>query len=95
MPREPEKLGDSILGALNRMGFAERLHKQEAVVRWNEIVGETIAAETEPIRIDGDTLVIKVYQAAWRQQLVFLKDELLSKLEVEVGKDLIKDIRLV
>lgn len=95
MAKEPEKLGDSILETLGRMGFSERLQKQSAVIRWPEIVGETVAAESEAVRIDGDTLVVKVFKAAWRQQLVFVKDELLGKMEVELGKDLIRDIRFI
>jgi len=95
LAKEPEKLGDSILETLGRMGFSERLQKQSAVIRWPEIVGETVAAESEAVRIDGDTLVVKVFKAAWRQQLVFVKDELLGKMEVELGKDLIRDIRFI
>jgi len=95
LAKEPEKLGDSILETLGRMGFSERLQKQSAVIRWPEIVGETVAAESEAVRSDGDTLVVKVFKAAWRQQLVFVKDELLGKMEVELGKDLIRDIRFI
>jgi len=92
LANEPEKLSAAILKTIGRMGFSERLHKQQAVTRWKELVGDTVAAETEAVRIDGNVLVVKVFKAAWRQQLVFLKDELLAKLEVELGKDLIKDI---
>ena len=92
MSGEPQKIGGFILDTLNRMGFSGRLKKQEAVTRWSEIVGETIAAETEALRIDGDTLVVKVQKAAWRQQLIFLKDDLLGKIRKEIGED-IKDIR--
>lgn len=95
LAKEPEKIGGSLMDALSRMGIAERLHKQQAVTRWKEAVGEVIAAQTEALKIDGDTLVVKVFQAAWRQELIFLKDELLAKLENEIGKDLIKDIRFV
>jgi len=95
MGKEPEKISGSIMDALSKMGIAERLRRQQAVTRWKEAVGEIIGAQTEALKIDGDTLVVKVYQAAWRQQLIFLKDELLAKLENEIGKELIKDIRFV
>ena len=95
MSGEPEKIGDLILDSINKMGFAERIQRQSAVVRWSEIVGEKIAAETEALRVEGSTLVIKVYKAAWRQQLTFLKDELLARLEADLGKDHIADIRFV
>jgi len=77
------------------MGFAERLHRQEAVTKWGEIVGSKLAAETEALKIDGDTLVVKVYQAAWRHQLVFLKNDFLARLDTELGKDVIQDIRFI
>lgn len=93
--KEPEKIGSAILEALGRMGFTERLRKQSAVTKWPEMVGEIIARETEALRIDGDTLVVKVYQAAWRQQLIYFKDELLSKLKTELGDDSVEDIRFV
>ena len=93
--KEPEKIGNAILEALGKMGFTERLRKQSAVTKWPELVGGTIAKQTEALRIDGDTLVVKVYQAAWRQQLVYFKEELLEKLRGELGPDSVEDIRFV
>ncbi len=95
MATEPEKIGNVILKTLNRMGFAERLQRQTAVMRWKEIVGDTIAAETEALRIEGSTLVVRVHRAAWRQQLIYLKEGLLVKLKAELGEDSIKDIRFI
>lgn len=95
MAKEPEKIGNVILKTLRRMGFAERLHKQSAVTRWKEIVGEKIAVETEALRIEGSTLIVRVHQAAWRQQLTYLKEELLEKLKAELGDDSIEDIRFI
>lgn len=95
MAGEPEKIGDSILKSLSKMGFSERLRKQEAVASWPEIAGSILAEQTEALRIDRDTLVVKVHEAAWRQQLIFLKDELLEKLRVKLGGELIKDIRFI
>ncbi len=94
MSGEPQKIGGLILETLKRMGFSARLKKQEAITRWSEIVGEAIARETEAVRIDGDTLVVRVAQAAWRQQLIFLKDDILTRINEEIGGD-IKDIRFI
>jgi predicted nucleic acid-binding Zn ribbon protein len=92
---EPEKIGSLIAGYLNGLGFAARLGKQEAVLHWGDLVGPRIAEETQALRIDGDTLVVKVNHAAWRQQLSFLKTELLAKLDLKLGKGCIKDIRFI
>jgi len=92
---DPEKIGGLILQALDKMGFAGRIHKQSAVTGWSEIVGEAISKETRALKIDGDTLVVKVYKAAWRQQLIFMKEELLKKIRINLGDGSVEDIRFI
>jgi predicted nucleic acid-binding Zn ribbon protein len=95
LAREPEKLGGLISSFLGRLGVSERLNRQSAVILWPEIAGQKIAEETEAIRVDGDTLVVRVQKAAWRQQLSFLRMELVEKLNSKIGKGYIKDIRFI
>lgn len=93
--RGPEKVGGLIQGLMKKLGITARLEKQSAVTMWAEVVGPKIAEETKALKIDGDTLVVKVSRAAWRQQLTFMKPDLLSKLESAVGKGCISDIRFI
>ena len=95
LAKEPEKIGSLIQDSIAKMGYADRLRKQSAVLRWSEIAGSIIAAESEAVRVDGDTLVVKVHRAAWRQQLVFLKAEILAQIERKIGKGYIRDIRFI
>jgi hypothetical protein len=95
LAHEPIKIGGVIRGYLEHLGFSGRLGKQTAVLQWAEIAGPKIADETEALRIDGDTLVVKVSRAAWRQQLTFLKNDLLVRLESKLGKGVIEDIRFI
>lgn len=95
MVDEPVKIGNLITDSLNAMGFAERLHKQSAVTLWPQIAGELIARESQAVAVDGDTLIVRVRQAAWRQQLSFLKAELLTRIESNLGKGYLKDIRFI
>jgi predicted nucleic acid-binding Zn ribbon protein len=77
------------------MGYAERIQRQSAVISWSEIVGDVISKETKALKIDNKTLVVKVHKAAWRQQLVFLKDEILKKIETDLGQGVVEDIRFI
>ncbi len=92
---DPKKIGGLILEALNKMGYAERIHRQSAVIGWSEIVGEIISNETKALKIDNKTLVVKVHKAAWRQQLIFLKEEILKKIETDLGRGVVEDIRFI
>jgi predicted nucleic acid-binding Zn ribbon protein len=93
--RRPEQIGGLIQNLLSRLGFVARLEKQAAVTLWPQIVGPKIAEETTALRIDGETLVVKVSRAAWRQQLSFMKPDLLSKMQSEIGQGCITDIRFI
>jgi predicted nucleic acid-binding Zn ribbon protein len=92
---DPKKIGGLILEALNKMGYAERIQRQSAVTGWSDIVGEVISNETKALKIDKKTLVVKVQRAAWRQQLIFLKEEILKKIETELGEGVVEDIRFI
>lgn len=92
---DPRKIGGLILDALNKMGYTERIQRQSAVISWSEIVGDVISKETKALKIDNKTLVVKVHKAAWRQQLIFLKDEILKKIETGLGRGVVEDIRFI
>jgi predicted nucleic acid-binding Zn ribbon protein len=88
----PKQLGGVLEAVIQNLGLGQRLKKAEALDRWSEIVGEQIARVTVPVRVEGDTLVVHVTSSVWRNELVFLKRELIAKINKAVQKDLIKDI---
>jgi predicted nucleic acid-binding Zn ribbon protein len=92
---DPQKIGDLVRRTIDKMGYSDRLEKQSAVEKWGDVVGDSISAETKALKIDGDILVVKVFKPAWRQQLIFLKEELLEKLGAELGEGRVRDIRFI
>ena len=46
---------------------------------WNEIVGESVAAHSQPRAIRNQILFIDVAHPTWMQQLQFLKPTLLKR----------------
>jgi hypothetical protein len=60
---------------------------------WKEIVGESVALQTQPRAIRNRILFIDVSHSTWMQQLQFLKPTLLEKINVFLGEPLIQDIR--
>lgn len=47
---------------------------------WTRAVGPQIARQTEPIRIRNGVLSVKVTTSAWMQQLQFMKDDIIEKV---------------
>jgi hypothetical protein len=60
---------------------------------WNEIVGESVAAHSQPHSIRNRILFVDVVHPTWMQQLQFLKPTLLEKINTFLGESLIQDIR--
>jgi hypothetical protein len=60
---------------------------------WKEIVGESVALQTQPRSIRNRILFIDVSHSTWMQQLQFLKQTLLEKIHAFLGEPLIEDIR--
>jgi predicted nucleic acid-binding Zn ribbon protein len=60
---------------------------------WNEIVGESLALQTQPRSIRNQILFIDVSHSTWIQQLQFLKPALLEKINAFLGGPYIQDIR--
>jgi len=60
---------------------------------WKEIVGDSIALQTQPRSIRNRILFIDVSHSTWMQQLQFLKPTLLEKINNFLGEPLIQDIR--
>jgi hypothetical protein len=60
---------------------------------WKEIVGESVALQTQPRCIRNRILFIDVSHPTWMQQLQFFKPTLLEKINVFLGEPLIQDIR--
>ncbi len=89
IPRDFNGILQSLIADL---GIGQKLKKAEALDRWNEVVGEQIGKVTKPLRIEGETLVVHVTSAAWRNELVYLRKELIQRINKAVGHDIIKEI---
>ncbi|NQT35583.1 DUF721 domain-containing protein [bacterium] len=86
-------LGKVLTDLVDLLGFEAKLSEQRALSQWTETVGEKIAKETNPISMLNGILKVKVSTPAWRQELIFLKDDIRRKLNKELGKKVVSDIK--
>jgi len=62
---------------------------------WPKAVGPQIASQTQPDSLRNGTLFVKTVSSVWVQQLHFMKEEILEKLNKLSGKVVIKEIRFL
>jgi predicted nucleic acid-binding Zn ribbon protein len=81
---------DELVGGL---GIKKRLQEYDAVVYWENVVGEQIAKMTTATRITQGTLFVRVKTSTWRNELTLRKKEIMTKLNTFVGSDIVKEIK--
>jgi len=70
----------------------KKMDEGAAILAWKEVVGESTAHFSEAIRFRGNTLVVKVSDAMWMQQLSLLKTTILRSYQSKYPALKIKDI---
>jgi predicted nucleic acid-binding Zn ribbon protein len=53
--------------------------------RWNDAVGDQVAAHVQPVKLDGGTLVVAVDDPAWATQVKFLHATIVERLQEVAG----------
>ncbi len=60
---------------------------------WAVIVGPAIAQNTRPFALKGSMLIVNVESPGWIHQLQYLKGEIVSKVNTELGAGIVDDIK--
>jgi predicted nucleic acid-binding Zn ribbon protein len=87
-----ETLGEVLRRLLNSWGVDGKVREQGAVCRWDQIVGDRIAAHTEAVRVEDGKVFVRIASSAWKTELIFMKADIIDRLNREVGKRVITDI---
>ena len=86
-------LGDILNSVLHDMKSG--VGKEHIMLRdtWNKAVGDRIAENTHPESVRKGVLFVNVSNSVWMQELHFLRDKILEKVNKEPGSTRIEEIR--
>ncbi|MBA4311812.1 MAG: DUF721 domain-containing protein [Chlorobiaceae bacterium] len=85
-------IGTAIESVLKQLGIGERLRQYEILEAWSSIVGEQISKVTKAEHIREGKLFVHVTHATWRNELVYLKKDIIDKLNNAMNQKIVKDI---
>jgi len=89
-----QSISDILYAALKRRGLASQIEENALLKLWPQAVGNQIAAKTQPDCLRNGTLFVRTTSSIWVQQMHFIKEEILRKLNELAGKkNEVKDIR--
>jgi predicted nucleic acid-binding Zn ribbon protein len=92
--KPPAPLAGLMEALTAKRGWARRLSGAQVHGRWAEIAGEELAAHTEPVRLHGGVLVIRVDSAAWATQVRYLTGELAQRANAVLGEGSVTKVTL-
>ena len=83
--REAKPVAELVERVLTGYHVAEDVRKRRILTLWSRIVGARIAANTEPGRIVDGVLNVQVRTSSWMQELSFIADDLVARINSAVG----------
>ena len=91
---DPQPLGAAIEGLLDDQGWRTSAAVGSVFGRWEQIVGEALAAHTRPGGFtDGELLVI-ADSTAWATQVRLLRAQLVRRLNAELGPGTVTGVKV-
>jgi len=88
----PKPIADILMATLKQLGLGTKIKQHEVLDLWSQVVGDQIARVTSAESIREGKLFITVKHSAWRNELLFLKQELIQKINDKMNQEIIKDI---
>jgi predicted nucleic acid-binding Zn ribbon protein len=97
MPKAPKRSAVHIGGVLDGLLKQFRPEAEDGMMRiwrvWAEVVGDDIARNARPAAVKGSILLVHVSSSAWTHHLQFLKRDLIARLNAELGRAAVEEIR--
>lgn len=93
--RNTETIAAVISQFLQEQGLEKPFLEHKLVEAWPRLLGPVVAKYTGTIEIKNGVLFVQIHSAALRQELFLCRFQLVSKLNAEVGAEVITDIRLL
>lgn len=83
--REPIPLSQSLDAVMRSLRGTDRHQIGGLFGRWDEVVGDQVAAHVRPVRLDEGVLVVEVDDPAWATQITLMSGRLRERLAEAVG----------
>lgn len=71
----------------------KKIRGYQVINYWEEVVGEEIAQNTQPIKIQGQILFLRVKSSVWAHELNLRKGEIIDKINHKTKEQTVSDLR--
>jgi predicted nucleic acid-binding Zn ribbon protein len=83
--KDPRPLADHLNTAMRRINMGDTGAVGGLFGQWRTIVGDQIADNVTPVRLENKRLIVEVLEPAWATQFSFLEAQVLHTLREHLG----------
>lgn len=91
---ESERVDGVIMQYLREFGLETPLNEHRLIQAWDTVLGPAVSKYTKELRIYNQVLFVTVSSAAIRNELMMRRTELVSRLNSQVGAQVITQMVL-
>ncbi|TWU29916.1 DUF721 domain-containing protein [Bythopirellula polymerisocia] len=91
--QRPRKVGNVLAQLVSLRGYAQIRISAEQEVAWQAVVGPELSSITQFSKLRGGTMNVTVANSLLMQELIFRKEELLTRLQAELPAAGIRHLR--
>jgi len=91
----PESLGDVLSSLLKNRGWDKIVRERRIFEIWDEAVGGPIARNAQPDRIERGVLIVRVRSSSWAQEMTYMKERVIARLNEKLPRPLVTDMRFI
>lgn len=92
--REVKSVADVLQQLLREEGLETPLQQKRLIDSWETVTGHIVARYTTEKFIQNQTLYVKIVNPALRQDLAMMRQQLVKRLNEQVGSFIISDIKV-
>ena len=92
--REVKSVADVLQQLLREEGLETPLQQKRLIDSWETVTGRIVACYTTEKFIQNQTLYVKIVNPALRQDLAMMRQQLVKRLNEQVGSFIISDIKV-
>lgn len=88
----PKHIGEIIQAYLKERNWIQRIKGYNIFDSWEEFIPKQIAKNAKPIKIQDNTLFIRVKNHVWANEIRIRRGEIINLVNNNTGKNVIKNL---
>lgn len=91
--REIISLKEALEDFFREQKWDKKIEGYQIITDWKEIIGEELANNAQPIKIENSILWLRVKSSVWANELNWRKGEIMEKINLSTPKPLVTNIK--